>query len=107
MAENDVEISYRPIRRGLTGNGKRCISGQPFLNLKFTFSFFAPYTERSFFIRSIYDLKRVSRASLTAGMDGIPLDVFSNLLFLSAKEKGISQYLMISEALLILHSLRM
>lgn len=54
----------------------------------------------------MYELKFVFRAFSITGIDGILFDVFSNLLFIFAKEKGISQYLMISDALLILHSLR-
>lgn len=54
----------------------------------------------------MYNLKFASKAVSSAGIDGIFFDVFSNLLFIFAKEKGISQYLMISDALLIWHSLR-
>ena len=55
----------------------------------------------------MYDLKLFSKAFSIIGIEEIFFDVFSNLLFTFAKEKGISQYLMISDALLILHSLRM
>ncbi len=84
---------------------------QPF-NIKSTFFFFllirkiffVPYIEKFFW--SMYNLKFASKAVSSAGIDGIFFDVFSNLLFIFAKEKGISQYLMISDALLIWHSLR-
>ena len=83
-----------------------------FFFLKSTFFFFlliwkifsAPYIEK--FFSSMYELKLVFRASSSVGSEGILFDDFSNLLFIFAKEKGISQYLMISDALLILHSLR-